>query len=428
MRLWVLFLGLWAALLPASPLLGPDVLNPGQFRVTQFITGLPAPAGMVFSTNGPSLLVNTSPFFSQGQLVRFVDANRDGIADGPGTVLYNSTSGPLTLLKDTGRFYVVDELGAQRFRMLAPGLTPDSPLTPVGDFQFSYPGPWDHASPGIAIRATPNSPGSIDIVFNVGSQFNDLPATARVTVSGWGLSPTELEADSLYLMTVDQTGPAPVVTAAPRRIVGGIRNVYGMGFEPVSGDLYFADNAIDLRTPPFEEPPQADELNRLTAAQIASGQTFDFGFPNCYIAYLTGTTVGSGCIQPIAAFQPRNGAQSEGPAEIAFAPSGFPAAYRNGVFIGFAGMGVAGVANTENPVVYFDFSNGQYIHFIPPALAQTGRPVSITAGPNSIWVADFFTGDVWEISSVPEPSTAAGVAAALLALWIRARYCQRDPR
>src|ERR1051325_10225347 len=62
-------------------------LNANDFRITTFASGLDFPLGMARLSDG-SLLVTISQganyFNSTGKLLRFVDANDDGIADGPG--------------------------------------------------------------------------------------------------------------------------------------------------------------------------------------------------------------------------------------------------------------------------------------------------------------------------------------------------------
>src|SRR5882724_13147554 len=64
---------------------GPGV-NPNDFRITTFASGLDFPLGMARLADG-SLLVGVSQganfFNSTGKLVRFTDTNQDGIADGP---------------------------------------------------------------------------------------------------------------------------------------------------------------------------------------------------------------------------------------------------------------------------------------------------------------------------------------------------------
>src|SRR5262245_21942648 len=74
---------------------GP-VVNSNDFRVTTFASGLDFPLGMAKLADG-SLLVAVSQgaslFNSTGKLIRLVDANQDGVADGPGTTLYDNLPG-----------------------------------------------------------------------------------------------------------------------------------------------------------------------------------------------------------------------------------------------------------------------------------------------------------------------------------------------
>src|SRR5205807_10065069 len=92
----------------------------------------------------------------------------------------------------------------------------------------------------------------------------------------------------------------------------------------------------------------ADELNRLPASQIGATPQ-DFGFAHDYIHETTGVHVGSGAVQPLAAFIPVNGSFSEGPQDIAFAPAAFPAGVNHGVFVGFYGNGSYGGNGLNNP-------------------------------------------------------------------------------
>src|SRR5262245_31091945 len=72
------------SLAAALAIQGPEV-KPGDFRVTTFASGLNYPLGMARLPDG-SLLVTTSDgtgfFNSTGKLLRLVDADRNGVADG----------------------------------------------------------------------------------------------------------------------------------------------------------------------------------------------------------------------------------------------------------------------------------------------------------------------------------------------------------
>jgi glucose/arabinose dehydrogenase len=225
--------------------------------------------------------------------------------------------------------------------ILQPGGTPDSPLIPVGALQLTFPDGWEHNQLGIAARPTPGQPGSYDLVFNVGSEFDHELSTDKVQLSG--LASATLDGDSLYSVTLNLSAAKPVASDV-RKIATGIRNVIGMGFQPGTGDFYFADNAIDGTGPDGDEPPQAEEINVIAAARLGAGAPLDFGYPGCYTEYRTGNLIGDGCVRPFFAIQPLPngtllGSESEGVAQLAFAPADFPPGFNNGIFLGFSGQG-----------------------------------------------------------------------------------------
>jgi glucose/arabinose dehydrogenase len=384
-----------------------SVPSPNLFRVTVFASGLQYPQAMQQMADG-SLLVQTSPGFATGQLLRFTDTNLDGIADGPGVSVFSSATGPLTGLLRAGAYFIQGNYGSHTIEILKPGALPTDPMTVVGTLSFDYgPGIWWHDTIGIAVRPTPGVPGSYDLVFNVGSKLDDVHTTDQVSLSG--LISGQLNAESLYVVTLDLSGPVPSASNL-RLLASGIRNSFGLAFQPGTGDLYFGDNAIDG----FPEPPQADELNRILAADFA-GSPQNFGFPDCYPDYNTGAIVGAGCSAPLVAFTPLGGARSQGVAQIAFAPPDFPAGFNNGVFLGFAGQVLAG-GTVYNPVVYFDFGSGEFMHFV--AEGTLNRPIGLLAAADSLFISDFGSGTVYQVSAngVPEPSTAVLLLVGMLML------------
>src|SRR5215213_5251057 len=83
---------------------GPGV-NRGDFRMTVFATGIDYVLGMDELPDGSILAAITdgpSYFSGNGRVVRFVDANRDGVADGPGKTLFTGIQGGLSALKIAG--------------------------------------------------------------------------------------------------------------------------------------------------------------------------------------------------------------------------------------------------------------------------------------------------------------------------------------
>ena len=415
----------WFLSLAALPCFGglivnSPVVNPSLFNVSTFATGVGFAYSMQNLSDG-SLAVLSSPGFGAGSILRFTDTNHDGVADGPPTVLYSNGTGPFTGLTKVGNYYAMGNLGDHTITLLKPGANPGDPWTAAGSFNFNYGANWEHNTVGITARATPGSPGSYDLVFNVGSQFNDQASVNKVALTG--LASATLDGDSLYAVTIDETGITPSASNV-RKIATGIRNVAGMQFD-AAGNFYFADNAIDGPGPDGDEPPQAEELNRILAANF--GTVADFGYPNCYIGYRTGAQVGSGCVLPLLAIQPIPngtplGSESEGPVEIAFAPSSFPTGYNNGVFIVFSGKGSIGPSNEENATGYYDFGTGTYIHFTENSQLGVGALIGALSTPNALYITDASTGTVYQFTSaVPEPASLVLCAAALLLGVVRKR-------
>src|SRR5687767_6794562 len=88
---------------------GDPSVNPADFRVTTFATGLNFPYGMQQLPDGSLLVATSRPnaaggsyLNSTGQLVRLVDGDGDGMADGPGTVVATGLPGRMTDLRLAG--------------------------------------------------------------------------------------------------------------------------------------------------------------------------------------------------------------------------------------------------------------------------------------------------------------------------------------
>ncbi len=415
-----------AAVLPgfARGQINPPPLSPSvdasKFRVTVFAEGLNYPKSMQELSDG-SLLVGTSNptggslFNSTGQLIRLVDANGDGHADGPGQVLADNLPGAIQSVRQAGDLLFVDttQSGSEGITILRQGAAVSDPYTQVGQISMSFPANWEHTTYALATQQV--DPSTYNVYFNIGSKFNDAESTDHVTINGLGLNGLQANEASIYRVTVHEQGNS-VSASGLTQIAMGLRNAAGMAFQPGTGNLYFEDNGIDS-TPDPNEPLSADELNKISAANLG-GAVEDFGFVRDYIEYRTGNRIGSGAIQPIVAFQPipdpKTGSESEGAVEIAFAPSGFPAGLNNGVFLGFHGkFNDAGVVNEENPLVYYDLSTGQYFHFIENTAPQIGHLDGLLATSDSLFAADLAssgtvfspngTGVIYQIKAVPEP-------------------------
>ncbi len=401
--LLVLWLLAWTAEAAPFSIQGPGV-NASDFRITVFATNLSYPLGMAQLSDG-SLLVavsqGTSFWNSTGQLIRLVDTNQDGIADGPGTILYTGLPGGQSSLRRWGNLIFVTGQGVGRpISVLRAGPIADAPLTLVGQINVNYPsGGWEHPHSALAVRSTPGRQGSCDLLFQLGSDQNFAKTTRTATINSTQIPGANgtLQGESIYMLTLTDN-LTDVVASNLTRLAKGLRNPAGFAFHPVTGDLYFEDNGIDGLVN-ANEPLSADELNWIPAAQLDNGTVPDFGFPTNYTAYRTGEIVGGGGVQPLVTFQPLpdpfTGSESEGPDDIAFAPPGFPDGLNQGIFVGFHGrFNSGGIANEENPVVYVDLTTTNYFQFIGNDEPGIGHLDGLLPTDDSLFLADLTaTGD-----------------------------------
>ena len=380
---------------------GPGVRT-NDFRVTTFATNLSYPLGMARLADG-SLLVAVSEGASfgnsVGKVIRLVDADQNGIADGPGAVLYTGLPGGQTSLRKGGNLVFVTGQGPGKpITILRTGSTPGAVLSLVGQINVNYSVSWYHPHSALLVRETPGRINSYDLFFQLGSQFNFDPTTQSASISSPNIpgATGTLPGDSIYRLTIiDHTNS--VTASNLTRIASGLRNPAGFAFHPQSGDFYFEDNGIDGLVN-ANEPLSADELNMIPAANVGGTVEF-FGFPTNYIEYRTGRIVGTQGVQPLVAFQPLpdpiTGSESEGPNDIAFAPPRFPPGLNNGIFVGFHGKySAGGIANEENPLVYVDLSPSaraptNYFHFIGNNEPNIGHLDGLVSTEDSLFVADF---------------------------------------
>jgi len=412
---------------------GDRSVNPVDYRITTFASGLNYPHSMQQLSDGSTLVSTSDPvpggnfYDSTGTLLRFVDANGDGVADGPGQVMYSGLPGTLTAMRTAGDlvFVTSSQTQSESIWVLRMGAAPSDPYTLVGTLYFAFPtASWEHTTFATAVRDTPGGPsGEYDLFFNVGSEHNDAPTTDSVGLSG--LISGTLQGNSIYKVTVQDTSASVNVTNLTQ-IAKGLRNAAGMAFDQ-NGNLYFEDNGIDL--PSYQdEPLSVDKINMIPAAQIGK-KVPDYGFPFTYVAYRTGQRVGKSGVPPLVTFQPwpdpYTGSESEGPSEIAFAPAGFPQGMNNGIFVGFHGrFDLGGLANEENPLVFYNQTTGRYFDFIGNNEPNIGHLDGLLSTSNALFIADLssngdlFTqqgtgaGVIYEIQAV---STTPAVSAAALA-------------
>jgi glucose/arabinose dehydrogenase len=389
---------LFAAVPPVPFTIGGPGVNPAQFRVTAFATGLNYPLGMAELADGSILAASTDGpgfFSSNARLLRFVDANQDGFADGPPTVLFTGLNGGITSVQIAGQLVFVTGQNKPIY-VLRLGATPAAPLSFVGRLDIDYGGAWLHPHSALAVRPTPGAPRRYELFFQIGSKVNFGVSTTTasfVTTNLGGLSGTLL-GDSVYSMAFTDNG-TNVIASDLTEILFGVRNPAGFAFHPANGDLYFDDNGIDGLVD-ANEPFSADELNVLPVDAIGGATIEFYGYPSNYTAYRTGVVVGGDGIQPLVAFQPLpnplTGAESEGPNDIAFAPPTFPEPLNNGVFVTFHGkFGSGGLDNEENALVFVDLNTTNYFHFIRPRLPGVGHLDGLLRRSDSLFISDLCT-------------------------------------
>jgi glucose/arabinose dehydrogenase len=399
---------------------GPGV-NPADFRITTFAEGLNFPIGMAELSDGSVLAAvsNGSNFFGSdsGRLIRLADTNDDGVADEQMTLVDRVAGGALTTVRVAGDlvFTAGQKKAINVYRL---GETPTDPLQTLGSIDLSYPaGSWLHPHSALAVRQARDDLKAYELYFQVGSRTNFDDTTDTVGLNGLGYAPSErMEGDSVYRVTLHDDG-TDLIASDLTQIATGLRNAAGFTFN-AAGDLYLQDNGID-GVQDANEPTSADELNVIRAADIG-GAVEDFGFPDNYIAYRTDEFVGGQGIAPLIAFQPLptpDGAESEGPNDIALAPKAFPAAIRDGIFVTMHGkFSRGGVANEENPLVFANLIDTGYFHFIGNDERSIGHIDGLLSTNDSLYLADIApsgefgagaanSGKIYRIQSVvPESS------------------------
>jgi glucose/arabinose dehydrogenase len=365
-------------------------IDPSAFRVTEFAADLPYAAGMQMLSDR-SLLVGVSDptggrfHRSTGKLLRLTDTDQDGVADDAGTYLHEDLPGGIVQMRLVGDLLVVNSQQARRasISFLRAGESVESAFELLGSIDFGF--PEDHLHDTYALATRPGSDAtSFELFFNVGGGNNAVNDSTPIPVTG--LLEGELTPESLYRVRVAFDGE-DVTIADPHLIAIGLRNAAGAAFHPANHDLYFEDNGFDVEDE-TDEPVSADELNMIPAAELGSSVP-DFGFAHTYVAYRTGELVGDTGVQPIVAFQPIDGSEAQGPAEISFAPPRFPSGLNDGIFVTFHGRySLGGLENEENPLMFVDPGTATYFEFIPNDVASIGHLDSVLATDDSLFLSD----------------------------------------
>ncbi len=384
---------------------GPGV-DPDDFRMTTFATGLNYPVGMSELSDGSILVAvsNGSNFFNSnsGQILRLADTDDDGVADQQDVLVNSVPGGGLSALRVAGDLVFTTGQGRGKpISIYRLGDNPTDPLSEIGHLTINYPGGgWLHPHSALAVRPTPGVEDSYDLFFQLGSKVNfDTTTDTILLTSDIGVS-GNLAGDAIHQVTIVDNGQEITGTGLSQ-IATGLRNSAGMAFHPVAGDLYLQDNGIDGLSN-ANEPHSADELNMIAASDVGDAID-DFGFPDRYVQYRTGNLIGSGGVDPLVAFQPipaPNGDEGEGPNDIAFAPPGFPSALNNGVFVGMHGkFNLGGTSNEENPLVFVDLNDNSYFHIIKNNEPSVGHLDGLLSTNDSLFVADISPGGAFGASN-----------------------------
>ena len=125
---------------------GDPRVDPNDFRITTFASGLNFPNGLARLSDGSILVATSNPngngayWLSSGELLRFTDTDNNGIADGPGQLMYSDPVGVWTGLALAGNmvFIMSAKDNANQIIVLKMNNGPASPYTFVGRLVFTF--------------------------------------------------------------------------------------------------------------------------------------------------------------------------------------------------------------------------------------------------------------------------------------------------
>jgi hypothetical protein len=375
---------------------------------------------MVRAGDGSILVATTAPaagpvsfltyYNGSGAILRFQDANADGVADGPATTVFSGLPGAANSLTSAGNLLVVatsgnglGNLSQADLTILQPGV--GGSFTNAGSIQFDF-------SSGLAVNmavvAAPVSgaPGSYHLYFHLTATGHDgTPNPTGVVASG--LVSGTLADGAIYRITLDTASPVPAVSGLTL-IATGLRNSGGMSYDAATGSLIVTDNGFDANGLPVS----ADEIHIITASDLGN-TVVNLGYPSTYVRSDNGATVGGGGSPPAFAFSLVNGGPRVGIAGVTGAPGLFPAPLRNGYFTGFHGdFALSGVANTFNPVVFCQAGGSMCQNLIEGGQLGLGNIDALMSDGASLFLADFAAGGffqagsgvLYQLTAIPEPS------------------------
>jgi hypothetical protein len=407
----VLSLVVWSA--AAAPV---NTFDNTVFSATVVASGLNFPYSMASVAGQIVFGSATSGFGGVGSLLAMPAAG------GPIQTLVTALAGPVTgvRLTDDGQTIVVSH-GNESQRQLS--FFDAATLQSLGSINFTYPGDtFVHGTGALGLRADPNTPGAYDVFTNVGAEFGDHVGTTQVTTSG--LISATLNQATAYEIVFSRSGNT-VNVGAVTEIASGLRNAYG--FQPLpNGDLLVTDNA---------DAVGQDELNLLPAVQLGS-TIVNFGFFNddptqgCWIDR-NGNPQGTGCVQPI--FSPPY-PLAVGATDVVAVPDGF-GNLGGGYLIAFHGL--QGSASTQSDILYWNPVTNQSFAFLPNQVGVGHPDTMLFLDNHDLLIGDFSqnglvggsglgTGQLIEITDIPEPGGLWMIAGAAAALITRRRFTSRN--
>src|SRR6058998_691278 len=345
---------------PSSPPGGQDTVViaghalyvPRGFTVNLFAEGL---NGVRYLALGPGGAVYAS-LPGGGQIVRLVDANRDGVADAPAQVVLSGLNAPFGITFRGDTMYFAEETAVKR---LDPGAA--TPVTLVSDLPGG----------GHITRTIVFGPDNA-LYLAVGSSCN--------------LCDDPLPRAAVTRYHLDGTGPHTFAT--------GLRNSVGLAFHPTTGELWANNNDRDYLGDNL--PPE--HLNILKDGKW-------YGWPQCYLPGKPNPEYpGFDCsgVEPPAITDTAHSA----PLGLAFyTGTMFPAAYQGDAFMTYHGSWNRSVptgakvvrvrVQSGRPTAIEDFVTGWQL----ANGSRWGRPVGLLVMPDgALLVSDDGGGRIWRVT------------------------------
>ena len=338
----------------APPVAGQDqpLRVPTGFKIAEFATSVP---GVRYLTMGPGGVVYGART-SAGVVVKFPDANHDGIADSVITVA-GGLQRPFGIAFRADTMYVAEERAVKRFD---PGAA--APVTVVSN----VPGGAGHSTRTIVFGPDGK------MYLSVGSSCNICD-----------------ESDSMRA-AVTQFNPDG---SAGRIFARGLRNSVGLAFNPTTGQLWATNNDRDNLGDDL--PPE--RINILLDGKY-------YGWPQCYLPGQKNPEYpNANCAAveaPAITFQAHSAPLGMG----FYTGTAFPTDYRGDAFVAYHGSWNRSVP-TGDKVVRVQVANGRPVSiddFVTgwqrPDGSRWGRPVGIVmAADGALLVSDDMGGKIWRV-------------------------------